>query len=234
MKLGSMQPYFFPYLGYFDVINCVDRWIVFDIAQDIRRGWVHRNRILHPIQGWQYLIVPRRKHSRETMIKDVQIADEQDWSQRIIGQLQHYRKIAPYFQETMELVEACLTGKHLSLSRLNTSSLCKVCAYLGIKFDYSIFSERSWELGSVEEPDDWALRMSQALGAEEYVNLPGGIELFDRQKYERAGIKLTIRSMHTFEYTCGAREFLPNLSIIDVLMWNKPEVVKAYLDQKGR
>lgn len=232
MKLGSMQPYFFPYLGHFDVINCVDRWIVFDIAQNIRRGWVHRNRILHPVRGWQYIIVPRRKHPRETMIKDVRIANEQDWKQRIVGQLQHYKKKAPYFRETVEFVQTCLAFEGDSLSRLNTAILCKVCAYLGIRFDYSVFSEMALELGPVKEPDDWALRMSQALGAEEYVNSPGGVEIFDRQKYVREGIKLTIRKMHAFEYACGTRTFIPNLSIIDVLMWNEPTVVKDYLDRR--
>jgi len=230
MRLGIMQPYFFPYLGYFDVINCVDKWIVFDTAQYIRHGWINRNRILHPKEGWQYIIVPLKKHSRETAIKDVRIANDQRWKERIVGQLQHYRKKAPYFTETMSLVEDCLSLEEDSISRLNVFILDKVCAYLGIHFDYSFFSEMSLELGPVEGPGDWALRISEAMGAKEYVNPPGA-NFFDERKFRNAGIRLTIRKLPPFEYSCRGYEFIPNLSIIDVLMWNEPEKIKSYLDE---
>ena len=73
VRLGIMQPYFFPYLGYFDLINRTDRWIVFDTAQYIRHGWVNRNRILHSDSEWQYILVPLKKHSRKAAIKDIAV-----------------------------------------------------------------------------------------------------------------------------------------------------------------
>ena len=231
MKLGIMQPYFFPYLGYFNLINCVDKWIVFDTAQYIRHGWVNRNRILHPKEGWQYIIVPLRKHPRDTPIKDVQINNDQDWKRRIIGQLQHYKKKARYFRETIVLVEDCLAPEENSISRLNAFILGKVCARLGIRLDYDFFSEMDLELGPVEGPEDWALRISEAMGAKEYVNLPGGVDLFDEQKFTDSNIKLTIRNLPPFEYSCRGYEFIPNLSVIDLLMWNEPETIKQYLDE---
>ena len=79
MKVGIMQPYFFPYLGYFDLINRVDKWIVFDTPQYIRHGWVNRNRILHPHQGWQYIVVPLKKHDRDTSINQIETADPTEW-----------------------------------------------------------------------------------------------------------------------------------------------------------
>ena len=97
MKLGIMQPYLFPYLGYFDLIHCTDRWIVFDTAQYIRHGWINRNRILHPTSGWQYFIIPVKKQSRNTPICDIQVSDNPGWRARVLGQLEHYRKRAPYF-----------------------------------------------------------------------------------------------------------------------------------------
>ena len=231
MKLGLMQPYFFPYLGYFDVINCVDKWIVFDTVQYIRRGWINRNRILHPKEGWQYVIVPLRKHSRETAIKDVKIANDQPWKERIIGQLQHYRKKAPFFTQTMSLVEDCLSFEDDFISKMNVFILDKVCAHLGIRFDYEFFSEMDLEIGPVEGPGDWALRICEAMGAEEYVNPSGGINIYKEDKFADAGIRLTIRKLPPLEYTCRGYEFIPNLSIIDVLMWNEPEKIKSYLDE---
>ena len=232
MKLGIMQPYFFPYLGYFDLINYSDQWIIFDTVQYIRHGWVNRNRILHPKRGWQYIIVPLKKHSRDTAIIDIEIGQDPMWCQRILNQNQHYNKKAPYFRETYRLIEECLTVEERLISRLNVAILEKVCIHLGIPFDYKYFSEMQLELESVGKPGDWAIRISEKIGAEEYVNPPGAESIFDSSKFEASGIKLTIRKTPPFEYACSGYEYVPGLSIIDVLMWNPPEKIKDYLDQK--
>ena len=227
--LGIMQPYFFPYLGYFDLINCSDRWIVFDTVQYIRHGWMNRNRIHHPKEGDLYVIVPLRKHPRGTIIKDITISEDPRWKSKILGQLNHYKKNAPYFKETYSFVEECLSIDEKSLSRLNSSILEKTCSRLGIDFEYEYFSEMALDLGSVEGAGDWALRISEALGAEEYVNPPGGVDIFDPDKFMAAGIKLTIRKIPPFEYSNKGYEFIPNLSIIDVMMFNSKERIGEYL-----
>jgi hypothetical protein len=96
MKIGIMQPYFFPYPGYFSLIAQCDKWVVFDIPQYIRHGWVNRNRILHPKDGWQYIVVPVKKHSRNTAICDIHISGNTNWSERILHQTGHYKKHAPF------------------------------------------------------------------------------------------------------------------------------------------
>lgn len=231
MILGSMQPYFFPYLGYFDLINCADKWIVFDTVQYIRHGWINRNRIHHPKEGWQYIIVPLTKHSHDAAIKDVEIDHGQPWKQRIVGQLQHYKRVAPYFRATMQLVDGCLASDEDSISRLNAFILEHVCAHLGLHFEPNMFSHMDLELGAIEEPADWSLRMAEALGAEEYVNPPGGANIYDARRFADHGVKLTIRHLPPMEYRCGRYEFIPSLSIIDLLMFNQPEEIKTYLDQ---
>jgi hypothetical protein len=231
MKLGIMQPYFFPYLGYFDLIYNSDRWIVFDTVQYIRHGWINRNRILHPKEGWQYIIVPRKKHGRQTAIKDVEISADPRWPLLILAQIGHYQRRAPYYEETYKLVKECLAVEESSLSRLNVAILEKVCLYLGMSFQYEYFSEMVLELGPVERPGDWALRIAESLDAKEYVNPPGGEAIFDASRFKAAGIKLNIRNLPHMEYKCRSYNFVPDLSIIDVLMWNPPEKVKGYLDE---
>lgn len=231
MKLGIMQPYFFPYLGYFDLINYTDRWIVFDTAQYIRHGWVNRNRVLRPTTGWTYIVVPVKKHGRETAISDVEIANNQDWKTSLLGKVMHYKNKAPYVDETMSLIKDCLMPLEDSLACLNVYVMDMVCKRLGINFDYTFFSEMNLDIGPVEGPGDWALRISEALGATEYANPPGGVDLFNEQAFVNRGIKLTIRNLPTYQYTCGNYDFVPNLSIIDVLMWNEPQKIKAYLDE---
>ena len=125
MKLGIMQPYFFPYLGYFDLINYSEKWVVFDDVQYIRHGWINRNRILHPTNGWSYIIVPV-KYSRNTRIREVTIIEDGKWKKRIRGQLQIYKKKAPYYRAVISLVEECFEFNSDSISRFNTFALGKV------------------------------------------------------------------------------------------------------------
>lgn len=232
--LGIMQPYFLPYLGYFDLINYSDQWIVFDIVQYIRHGWMNRNRIHHPKEGDLYIIVPLKKRTREVLIKDVVISDDPKWKAKILGQLNHYRKKAPYFKETYSIVEDCLSINEKLLSRFNTVVLEKTCSILGIDFKYDYFSEMNLEFDEVSGPGDWALKISENLRAREYVNPSGGWTIFDPEKFKSAGIKLTIRNIPPFEYSCRGYEYIPHLSIIDVMMFNSPEEIKIFLDAQKR
>lgn len=226
MKLGIMQPYFFPYLGYFELIHQVEQWIVFDTAQYSRHSWMNRNRILHPVSGWQYIVVPIKKHARNTRICAIKISDNMHWKTRILGQVQHYKKHAPYFNDTVQLLQDCLAIDQTSLSRFNTLILEKICTALDIPFHFSYFSEMDLQLGPIEGPGDWALRISEALGATEYINPPGGADLFDPEKFKAAGIKLTIQPLNEFTYPCGNYQFIPSLSIIDAMMWNSIESIQ--------
>lgn len=231
MILGAMQPYFFPYLGYFDLINRTDRWIVFDTPQYMREGWVNRNRILHSREGWQYIIVPLRKHARETPINQVEAVEFPDWRRKIINQFTHYRGRAPFYREIIALLEDCFAPREKNLSRINVHCLGKVCRYLGISWAPEIFSEMHLPIGSVEEAADWALRISEAAGASEYLNPPGGTALYGAERFARHGIRLHIQEDFNFEYECGGYSYIPKLSVLDVLMWVDPVSIKAHLDR---
>ena len=226
-----MQPYFFPYLGYFDLINRSDRWVVFDTAQYIQQGWINRNRILHVNGGWRYIIAPVRKHPHTAAIGEVLVDDSAAWRQRLPRQLGHYRK-APFFASVMQLIERGLSDPEPHIARLNVILLDLVCRYLGISFRFDFLSKMNLDLKGVEGPGDWGLKVSAALGASEYVNATGGGGLFDSQAFRDAGIKLTIVDPVSFTYACDTFQFEPHLSIIDVLMWNDPETVKKYLDSR--
>ena len=101
MKLAIMQPYLFPYLGYWQLIHEADKFILFDDAQYMRHGWVNRNRILKPRDGWQYIIIPLEKHGAKEKISNVMVQSGGNWKRQIIAQLQHYKKRARYFNETI-------------------------------------------------------------------------------------------------------------------------------------
>lgn len=233
MKLGIMQPYFFPYLGYFSLIKHTDKFILFDPVQFIRHGWIERNRVLKPENDWQYINVPLEKHSLDTKIKDIKINNENDWKSKILSQLQHYKKKSPFYKQTVAVVEDGLDIITDSIVELNAHTMESVCRYLGINFDYEIFSQMNLKIDEVNAPDEWALNICKAYpGADEYWNPPGGLEFFDRSKYEQAGIKLFFQKVNIKPYPQrrGPENIITGLSIIDVMMFNSPEKISEMLD----
>ena len=234
MRLGIMQPYFFPYLGYFDLIDAVDHLVVNDSAQYIKQGWINRNRIIKPTGGWQYMTVPVDKSSfhagYRTPIVDVKVHDGRDWRSLIVRQLGRYRKKAPYFLETVNLVKSCLDTEERSIARLNVGILEEICEVLDIEFTHTLSSEIGSPMAPGLKAQDWVLAICEIFGASRYINLPGGRDLYDEQRFRDRGIELEFRNLPTFRYSCGDWEFVPNLSIIDVLMWNRPARVRDHLE----
>lgn len=232
MKLGIMQPYFMPYLGYFSLIKHTDRFILFDTVQFIRHGWIERNRILKQDGTWQYFQVPIVKpDGRDTIIKDVRINNDTDWKSRIIGQLQHYKKRAPFYKETIDLLNDVFSRNFDDIVTLNQVSLEKVCEYLGFRKNIEVFSKMGLMVEDALAPDEWALNICKTIeGADEYWNPIGGLSFFDRTKYEKADIKICFQEMVLTPYRQLGNEFEPGLSIIDVMMFNTPEVINQMLD----
>ncbi len=231
MKLAVMQPYFAPYLGYYALAHYVDRWVFFDTVQYIRHGWINRNRILKPREGWQYVTVPVRKQPRETAIRDIVIDDSSEWRRRLFGQLTHYKKRARYYDDVVECLHAALDLEEPSLARLNARVLATTFQYLGVEFRYEFFSEMDLSLGEIHHPGDWALEISKALGASEYLNPPGGKEIFDAEAFARATIPLTFLRSPLPAYSQRRDDFIPGLSILDALMFNAPETIRSMLAQ---
>lgn len=230
MRLAIMQPYFFPYIGYYALINYVDRFILFDVPQFIRHGWIERNRVLKPNEGWMYVKVPLEKHSRDTAIKDVQIRTHEHWQEKILQQLIHYKKKAPYYQEVRELLNQCFDYDTPSIVDLNRHILENTCEYIGINTPIEVLTAMNLQYESAKAADEWALNISLAMGANEYVNPPGGEDFFDRKKYHDKKIKLTFLETSIEPYDQKRSIFEPGLSIIDVLMFNDPEVVNKMIN----
>lgn len=226
-----MQPYFFPYLGYYSLINYSDQWVVFDTVQFIRHGWIERNRILKPEDGWQYISVPLHKHRREVAIKDVRIRTDEDWQQKIFRQLEHYKKKAPHYNKTVELINKAIEIETESIVTLNSNILKVTCEYLSIPFQLQIFSQMNLSVDPVQHPGDWAVNISKAVRAAEYVNPMGGIEIFKPEQFKTYGVELRFLKNALPLYDQRRKSFEPGLSIIDVMMYNdKEEILQMVRD----
>nr|WP_197740498.1 WbqC family protein [Desulfosarcina widdelii] len=227
-----MQPYFFPYIGYFELISRADRWVVFDVCQYKRKSWMNRNRILRPPNSnrsdtsWQYVHVPVEKAPREARIQDIRVKDIPSALDLILAQVEHYKKRAPYFHHVKAIVEdAFLKSRSNLLVDLNISALAAVCRYIGLPFEWELCSKMELELGGIVHPGQWALEISRQLGAEAYINPPGGRGIFRQEEWDLAGIDLKFTEFFSFRYNCDPYKFEDALSIIDVMMWNAPEEI---------
>jgi hypothetical protein len=230
VRIGIMQPYFFPYLGYFSLIKKTDKFIFLDGVQYIRHGWINRNRILKPEQGWQYITVPLIKNGLGTLISDMEIDNRKDWKGRILRQLEHYKSKAPFYRDTLSLVESCLSLETRSIVDLNEHILKEICRYLHIPADFGVFSKMDLQLETIQRPGDWALEISRSVEAEEYVNPIGGKGIFEIDQFEKNGIRLRFLLNNLRSYKQRRDRFEPGLSIIDVLMFNDIEATRHLID----
>jgi len=231
MRLGIMQPYFFPFLGHFSLIASVDKWIVFDVTQYSPKTWMNRNRILHPMSGWQYVTVPLANASRSIKTSEAKVLDLAKTQLLILGKLSHYKKAAPYYDEVTRMVRQVFTSSNDdSLVGLNVIALKSVCEYLRIPFVYQIASELAFHYPPNLGAGDWAPYICEMLGASEYVNPASGKVLFDSEDFHRRGISLFFAEFKEFEYATAPYIFESHLSILDVMMWNSPEDIVIALE----
>ena len=225
-----MQPYFFPYIGYFALIAQTDRWVVFDVVQYNAKSWMNRNRILHPRAGWQYVAVPVHHAPKGTPIHDIRVQDKGAALARLLGQLEHYRRRALHFPAVVDLVRRAFARVSTDrLVDLNVATLAVTCEYLGVPLAASLCSELELDLDGIEHAGQWALRISEQLGADTYLNPPGGRAIFRPEEWAAAGIALRFVEPPPLRYDCRPYAFVENLSILDVLMWNRPDTIAAAL-----
>lgn len=229
MKLGIMQPYFFPYIGYFQLIQAVDRFILFDDVQYIRHGWINRNRMLKPGEGVQYIVAPLQKHHQKEEIKSIRLQEGEDWKSKLLRQLHHYKKPAKHYTQTMALLEACMAVTEVNITRFNAKCLQLVHEHLGLSFTIEISSEMNFDYSNVNDAGEWALRIAEQTKASEYINPAGGSELFDAAKFNRVAIKLSFISPNIVPYDQRRGTFEPALSIIDVLMFNGVDATRKMI-----
>jgi hypothetical protein len=232
MKLAIMQPYFFPYIGYFSLIKHTDKFILLDEVQFIRHGWIERNRVLKQSGGCLYIQVPIIKtEGRDTLIKNILIDNSKPWKDKIFAQLAHYKKIAPNYFQVIRLLKEVLKNDFRDIVTLNKVTLSAVCQHLGLNPDIQVFSQMRLKIDDPKEPDEWALNICKTLeNVTDYINPSGGITFFQKHKYENAGIALTFQKFAVLEYSQKREPFEPGLSIIDVLMFNPIEQIHEMLD----
>jgi hypothetical protein len=221
MKLALMQPYFFPYAGYFHLIWKTDTFIFYDDVAFIKQGWINRNKILLNSSP-HYFTIPCKCASSNIEIRHVGV-DRQNPAYRKLPKLieSAYSK-APYFAEIFPIVQALLKEDHPSISSLAAESVIRCCDYLQLKRRF-LFSSESCQSTYPLKGQDRVLAIAALHGATVYINSPGGRSLYEKSAFDSQGIALEFSSPAINKYEQFNKPFVPSLSILDILMFNSRE-----------
>lgn len=217
-----MQPYFLPYIGYFQLIQAVDLFIVYDDVKYTKKGWINRNRLLRNGADAMFS-VPLKSDSDFLPIKDRVVSPDFNKG-KLLSQFRGAYQQAPYFRETQALLDHAILENETNLFRFIFHSLETVCGYLGIASKLSISSKF---------PNDHSLRgkekvaaLCRCVEADVYINAIGGQELYSKEDFALQGIGLYFLKSRPFEYEQFGVPFVPWLSIVDVLMFNSKERIR--------
>jgi hypothetical protein len=229
MKIGIMQPYLFPYLGYFQLINAVDYFVVYDDVQYIKNGWINRNKI--QLNRNPILFTFGVKRDAMTLHINQRFYSEDKYyssKENFLKTLYISYLKAPHFEEVNELIADILNNENLNISEFNTNSLRKLCNYMNINTHFILSSslERTKGLKAQEK----IIEINKSLGSHCYINAIGGLELYSPEKFDENGIRLKFIRMHDIKYHQFNKIFIPNLSIVDVLMFNSQEKIEDLLN----
>jgi len=221
-----MQPYFLPYIGYFQLMRAVDVFVVYDEIKYTKKGWINRNRFLLN-GGDEVFTLPLAKGADSLDIVQRNLAPDFD-RRKLLNRLQAAYRRAPYMEPTFALVEKIVLHEDDNLFRFIFHSIAATAAHLSIPTVLRVSSTLPFDNGL--RGQDKVLAICKAAEATHYVNSIGGTELYTKPAFAEQGVSLTFLKPKPFEYPQFDAPFVPWLSIVDVLMFNPLEVVRDRLE----
>jgi len=227
-KVAIMQPYFLPYIGYFQLVNSVDEFIIYDNIQYTKKGWINRNRILD--NGSDRLFtISIKKDSDYLDVVDRKLSESWDKDRKkLLNSLYIFYHKAPCFKEAYNVIEECLLDDEDNLFTFILNGLNKVNEYLNIKTPIVVSS--SIDIDHSLKSQDKVLAICKAREATTYINAIGGMELYSKTVFESNELELKFIKSHSITYDQFDGAFVPWLSIVDVMMFNSKDTIKEYLN----
>ncbi|WP_201353775.1 WbqC family protein [Hydrogenimonas urashimensis] len=225
MKIGIMQPYFFPYIGYYQLMEAVDTYVIADDLNYIKNGYINKNSILLNNQPFK-ISLQLFGASQNKLINQIEVGEN---GPKLLSTIKNAYKKAPFFKEVFPLLEDILLEKEKNLGRFLGNSLMKTAKYLEIEVDFLYSSEI--EKDNSLKFDERIYDICHRLNGDHYINAIGGQKLYSKEKFAKHGIRLNFIQTHVIQYKQFNDSFVPNLSIIDVMMFNSKKDLKIFLNE---
>lgn len=227
-KIGIMQPYFLPYIGYWQLMNLVDQYVLFDDVNYINRGWINRNRIL--VNGEPtYFNLPLQSASQNKLICELNVCKDQKFIDKTLRMIELAYKKAPYFENIFPMVIKIYNLNAEKIVAYIKNSFDIICSYLEIETKLVLSS--SLKKDNSLHGQEKVLAICEELNAREYYNAIGGRNLYFHDEFEKRGIMLKFLETKKIEYHQFGNIFQENLSILDVMMFNSKSKIQGYLNE---
>jgi hypothetical protein len=227
MKLAIMQPYAFPYIGYFQLINATDKFVILDDVNFIMRGWINRNRIL--VNGKENLFsITLKKISQNKLICDCELV-EGNWKVKFLKTIEVSYKKAPFFKQCFEIISSILLSEELNLSKWLVFQINTICDYLEINTKI-VESSRVYSNQHLKAQYK-IIDICKRENARTYYNAIGGKLLYRISDFKNNNIELRFLNTLPGKYPQFNNEFIPFLSIIDVMMFNNKNEIQNLLNK---
>lgn len=222
-----MQPYFLPYLGYFQLINAVDKFVLYDNIKYTKKGWINRNQMLQNGKS-KLFSLPLEKASDFLNVSERKLSINFD-RKKLMRQIHGVYSKSPHYTHVIHIFEDIINYKNENLFDYIHYSLTILCDYLEIDTPFVISS--TIDADTSLKKQDKVLDICQVMEADSYINPIGGIELYDKKFFEKFGISLNFIRMNDISYEQFGNEFVPSLSILDVCMFNSSKEIKNLLSE---
>lgn len=228
MKIAIMQPYIFPYIGYFQLINAVDKFVILDDVNYINKGWINRNNILLNGKGSLFTI-PLKEASQNKLIDEIYISDESKWKIKFLKTIEQNYKKACCFGTAYPIIEEIVNNSNSKISGFNYYSITKINNYFGIQTEVIASSSiyKNTDLKAQKRIIDICMKEKASV----YINPIGGTELYNKQDFIEKKLELFFIKSNDIKYPQFGNDFAPWLSIIDVMMFNSLQNIKNFLEQ---
>lgn len=228
MKVAIMQPYFLPYLGYFQLINAVDKFVVYDNIEFTKKGWINRNCIL--VNGkTSYISLPLKKGSDYLDVRERSLSENWPVERKsMLNRLKESYKKSPFFECAYPVIEKILLFNEDNLFYFIFNSIRAINEYLGISTSLIVSSEIAVNHDLKSEYK--LIELCKAINATTYINPAGGIDLYKKESFKKQQIDLHFLKTNDFTYKQFTNEFISFLSVVDVMMFNSKEKIETYLD----
>jgi WbqC-like protein family len=224
-RAAIMQPYFLPYIGYYQLIAAADMFVIYDNIKYTKKGWINRNRFL--LNGADAIFsIPLRHDSDALAVVERHIADDFE-PVKLVRRLRAAYEHAPFFSANFPVIEEIIHFSSRNLFEYIANSVDKMCTWLGI--GTVIKKASTIAIDRTLKAEDKVVTLCEALAASEYINLSGGLELYSREHFASHGIELRFIKSRAIQYAQFGGPFVPWLSIVDVLMFNRRQQVRDWV-----
>jgi WbqC-like protein family len=228
MRLAIMQPYFMPYIGYLQLMNAVDKFVLYDDVNYINKGWINRNRIL--VNGHEYLFtIPLKEASQNKLINEIYLSNDPKWRGKFLKTLEQAYKKAPFYLPAFEVTEKIINFDAEKVNDWIAESFGILTKYLGI--ETQIIPSSAIYQNTHLKAQERILDICQLEKTQQYINPIGGTELYEKSIFEEKGIQLNFIKSKPVVYPQFKNEFVPWLSIIDSMMFNEVAVIQGFLNE---